>query len=91
MLDKDKPYTIVGGKRPLCFMQDGHGFDAAGNDLGRYDAQGEPEKAADAPVAQPEKRRAKRGRPPKSPEPTQDSASREEPALDEPSVMSEAE
>lgn len=41
-LDKTRRVTEIGGRLPLKYLQDGYGFDAGGNLLGRYDAQGEP-------------------------------------------------
>ena len=40
-IDFDQRYTEVRGRGRLAFMQDGHGFDARGNHLGRCNDQGE--------------------------------------------------
>ncbi|WP_299312311.1 SAP domain-containing protein [uncultured Halomonas sp.] len=52
-LDRTKRLTQVGGRQPLVYLQDGHGFDADGRCLGRFTDQGEPagEPEPPAPVA----------------------------------------
>lgn len=47
-LNKQKAFAQVGGRLPLFYMQDGHGFNRNEEYLGEYDAQGE--KIADALV-----------------------------------------
>lgn len=44
----NKRYTTVGGRPGLAYLQDGYGFDAGYKCLGKFDAQGEPEKKAAA-------------------------------------------
>ena len=67
-LDLKKPYTTVGGRNPLYYIQNGHGFNRAGEYLGECNSQGEivatsqaveeqpdpaaDEKASDAPDAE---------------------------------------
>lgn len=41
-LDLQRPHTTVGGRNPLYYIQNGHGFNRAGEYLGEFDAQGEP-------------------------------------------------
>lgn len=41
-LDRTKRVTVVGGRAPLRYLQDGAGFDAQGQYLGEFTAQGEP-------------------------------------------------
>jgi hypothetical protein len=53
-LNKAKDFVEVGGRLPLFYMQDGHGFDRAGNYLGEFDAQGEPRKKGAAKETFPE-------------------------------------
>lgn len=52
-LDRTKRFTEVGGRLPLRYLQDGHGFDGAERYLGRYTDQGEPagEPEPEAPKA----------------------------------------
>ena len=45
-LDKARPYTTVGGRLPLFYLQDGKGYNRAGEYLGAYDAQGDPVEGA---------------------------------------------
>ncbi|MGM0783900.1 MAG: hypothetical protein ACQEUM_07295 [Pseudomonadota bacterium] len=40
-LDPKRKITKVFGRAPLCYLQDGFGFDAAERYLGRFNAQGE--------------------------------------------------
>lgn len=39
-IDPGRSVTIVGGRLPLYYLQDGHGFDRARNYLGEYDDNG---------------------------------------------------
>jgi len=48
-IDFKKPYSTVGGRNPLRYMQGGYGFDGFGVCLGQYDSNGEP---LAAPVVQ---------------------------------------
>lgn len=50
-IDFKKPYSTVGGRNPLRYMQGGYGFDSFGVCLGQYDGNGE---AISAPVVHKE-------------------------------------
>lgn len=55
-IDQNRRMTSVFGRGRLRFLQNGHGFDLAGNYLGRFTVQGEPLDAHDAqgePAGQP--------------------------------------
>lgn len=41
-LDEDKPYTQVGGREPLVYLQAGAGFDRFKAYIGRFTPSGEP-------------------------------------------------
>ncbi|MDP1931903.1 MAG: hypothetical protein Q8L60_10640 [Gammaproteobacteria bacterium] len=40
-LDLKRPHTVVGGRNPLYYIQNGHGFNRAGDYLGEFDSQGD--------------------------------------------------
>lgn len=41
-IDLTKRRTLVNGKHPLTYIQDGNGFDGQMNYLGRFDGNGDP-------------------------------------------------
>lgn len=41
-IDFTKKVTLVNGKHPLTYIQDGDGFDGQMNYLGRFDGNGDP-------------------------------------------------
>ena len=63
-IDLSKPYTRVGGREPLAYMQGGYGFDSDMKCLGQFTASGEPITASDEVEDELEARR-KPGRPKK--------------------------
>ncbi len=69
-LDTEKPYTQVGGREPLVYLQGGCGFDRFMNYIGRFTQNGEPLGSAKElytesveQAEQPEVVRRKPGRP----------------------------